>query len=127
MKTLKSIFASLLGTKKEKQMNRTKQKRKYYDKGNGKFVTWKYESGQPCFCIGKKTDIVGALLLDDSRKLQGFFYKGYFVKNVLKPRKQKFLQGNYFQFIYKMVYVGYKIADGERMKLYQLKQVARYM
>ena len=99
---------------------------KYYTKDNIKFVTWKYDAGVPCFYLNKSVDIVNVLLLNDSRKLQGFFCKGYFVKNILKKNKKKFLPGNFYQFLYKLVYVGYKIENGERLKMYQLKEVAYF-
>ena len=50
--------------------------------------------------------------------------RGYFVKNILKKNKKKFLPGNFYQFLYKLVYVGYKIENGEKLKMYQLKEVA---
>lgn len=99
---------------------------RYISKDGVKFTTWKYSACEYCFYLDKKTDIVKTLLLSDSERIQGFFYKGYFVKNILKPQKQKFLPGNFYQFIYKLVYVGYKMENGERLKMYQLKQMAFY-
>lgn len=99
---------------------------RYVSKDGVKFTTWKYSTCEYCFYLDKKTDIVKTLLLSDSERIQGFFYKGYFVKNILKPQKQKFLPGNFYQFIYKLVYVGYKIENGKRLKMYQLKQMAFY-
>lgn len=99
---------------------------RYVSKDGIKFTTWKYSACGYCFYLDKKTDIVKTLLLSDSERIQGFFYKGYFVKNILKPQKQKFLPGNFYQFIYKLVYVGYKIENGKRLKMYQLKQMAFY-
>ena len=96
----------------------------YVSKDGVKFTTWKYSTCEYCFYLDKKTDIVKVLLLNDSRKLQGFFCRGYFVKNILKKNKKKFLPGNFYQFLYKLVYVGYKIENGEKLKMYQLKEVA---
>ena len=79
----------------------------YVSKDGVKFTTWKYSTCEYCFYLDKKTDIVKTLLLSDSERIQGFFYKGY-------------------QFIYKLVYVGYKIENGKRLKMYQLKQMAFY-
>lgn len=102
------------------------RKLRYVTKDGVKFVTWKYSTCEYCFYLDKKTDIVKTLLLSDSERIQGFFYKGYFVKNILKPQKQKFLPGNFYQFIHKLIYVGYKIENGKRLKMYQLKQMAFY-
>lgn len=99
---------------------------RYVSKDGIKFTTWKYSACGYCFYLDKKTDIAKTLLLSNSDRMQGFFYKGYFVKNILKPQKQKFLPGNFYQFIYKLVYVGYKIENGKRLKMYQLKQMAFY-
>lgn len=117
-------FLSLFVSKR--QIRKGKNRMKYCTKDNVKFVTWKYNAGVPCFYLNKSVDIVNVLLLNDSERIQGFFYKGYFVKNILKPQKQKFLPGNFYQFIYKLVYVGYKIENGKRLKMYQLKQMAFY-
>lgn len=122
-----SKFLSLFVPKKtDKERVKGKSRMKYYTKDNVKFVTWKYDAGIPCFYLNKSVNIVKVLLLNDSRKLQGFFCRGYFVKNILKKNKKKFLPGNFYQFIYKLVYVGYKIENGKRLKMYQLKQMAFY-
>lgn len=122
-----SKFLSLFVSKKaDKERVKGKNRMKYYTKDNIKFVTWKYDAGVPCFYLNKSVDIVNALLLNDSRKLQGFFCKGYFVKNILKKNKKKFLPGNFYQFLYKLVYIGYKIENGERLKMYQLKEIAYF-
>lgn len=122
-----SKFLSLFVSKKvDKERVKEKNRMKYYTKDNIKFVTWKYNAGVPCFYLNQSVDIVKVLLLNDSRKLQGFFCKGYFVKNILKKNKKKFLPGNFYQFLYKLVYVGYKIENGERLKMYQLKEVAYF-
>lgn len=122
-----SKFLSLFVPKKtDKERVKGKSRMKYYTKDNVKFVTWKYDAGIPCFYLNKSVNIVKVLLLSDSDRMQGFFYKGYFVKNILKPQKQKFLPGNFYQFIYKLIYVGYKIENGKRLKMYQLKQMAFY-
>ena len=69
-----SKFLSLFVSKKaDKERVKEKNRMKYYTKDNIKFVTWKYNAGVPCFYLNKSVDIVNALLLNDSRKLQGFF------------------------------------------------------
>lgn len=121
-----SILQSVL-KRNVKYMDTRKGKTLHYVSKDGvKFTTWKYSACEYCFYLDKKTDIVKTLLLSDSERMQGFFYKGYFVKNILKPQKQKFLPGNFYQFIYKLVYVGYKMENGKRLKMYQLKQMAFY-
>lgn len=121
-----SILQSVL-KRNVKYMDTRKGKTLHYVSKDGvRFTTWKYGTCEHCFYLDKKTDIVKTLLLSDSDRIQGFFYKGYFVKNILKPQKQKFLPGNFYQFIYKLVYVGYKIENGKRLKMYQLKQMAFY-
>lgn len=120
-----SKFLSLFVSKKvDKERTKGKNGTKYHTKDNIKFVTRKYDASIPCFYLNKSVNIVNVLLLNDSRKLQGFFCKGYFVKNILKKNKKKFLPGNFYQFLYKLVYVGYKIENGEKLKMYQLKEVA---
>lgn len=122
-----SKFLSLFVSKKaDKERVKEKNGMKYYTKDNIKFVTWKYNAGVPCFYLNQSVDIVKVLLLNDSRKLQGFFCKGYFVKNILKKNKKKFLPGNFYQFLYKLIYVGYKIENGERLKMYQLKEIVYF-
>ena len=92
-----SKFLFLFVSKKaDKERVKEKNRMKYYTKDNIKFVTWKYDAGVPCLYLNQSVDIVNVLLLNDSRKLQGFFSKGYFVKNILKKNKKKFLPGNFY-------------------------------
>lgn len=120
-------FLSLFTRKKarKERINRC-HRIKYHTGDNVKFTTWKYNAGVPCFYLNKSVDIVRVLLLTDSNRVQGFFTKGYFVKNILKRNKQKFLPGNFHQLLYKLVYVGYKMERGKRIKMYQLKQMAYF-
>lgn len=87
-------FLSLFASKKAgKERTKGKNRMKYYTKDNVKFVTWKYNAGVPCFYLNKSVDIVKVLLLNDSRKLQGFFLQRVFCEKYPKEKQKEIFAG----------------------------------